>query len=349
MITEDPKDQVPTDNPPTDTPQDDPIAAMQKGIAQANEEDAAPLMPDVNPEPKADDPPPPSDEPAPDITPPPADEPAELDKEMDALGLKAKARERFASMAGEIAEFRPLREALKAAGVTDVSMLPEVIDKAKRADEFYAAVADTKAPPQEFAKSMDILKRFNSGDVTQINSAYDELLEVMRQWAPVLGRTVDGIDPFAAEPDLKQMVEDGAITQELALEVVKSRTAEKLAAAQAQTHTAEQQAQAEAEAEEQTARARLNELGAHLYKTDAQYKEKFAFLKPIVDGIMESLPPRAWPEAVAKAYGKIQLPPPPVVKPPNPARPQGQRPAVVPETNDPLEAMRYGIEQANAM
>lgn len=332
----------------------DPIAEMQKGVAEANAAEAP--MPEVNPEPKADDVKP--DAPAPDA---PADKPADasaedaeakkaLDAEMDAFQLKKAARERFTSMAEEIAGFRPMKEALDAAGIKDISDIPRIAERASAADSFEQALIDTGAPPEDFAKAMDVLKKLNSGDMAQAAAGWDEMATIMRQWAPLLGKSFDGVDPFDGHDDIKLMYDTGQIPREAAIELAKARTIQKFNQERMESASQAERQQQEFTKQEAAANEGLNELGAKLFASDPQYKQKFPILQPLVASIKATLPPSEWVRATQTAYAQIKaIAPAPTatMAPSNPIRPPSMRPAVIPETDDPIEAMKMGIAAAN--
>lgn len=329
------------DNTPEPTENELALEAMQKGLAEATEDDE-PIMPEVNDEPKADDKPEVKpDEPKPEDVEAKAKEDA-LNKEMDELGLKARSRERFQKLSHENAELRPIRDALDAAGIKDLNDIPRLVERASAADSFEQALVDTGAPPEDFGKAMDVLRKLNSGDMKQANEAYDALLDTLKEWSPLLGRSVTGIDPLT--PELREAVELGEMTEAHAIELSQVRTRDRLV----QQHNEVNSQNQNALMVEKTARADLTAWDVSM-RGDEQFLAKRNLLMPFVQGIMNDFPPEQWVRKTQEAYARLpnQVIAKPVVPEHRPMRPTGSKTRVIPQTNDPYEAMLNGIKAAN--
>jgi len=319
---------------------------MRQAIEQAPpEQDEMPL---VNPEPKVEVVEPVVETPVEPVveTPEQLEEKAkaELESEMDSLGIKAqRSRERFTNLTKENAELRPFKEALESIGVSDITQLPVLVERAKAADTFEQALQDA-GTPEDFGMAMDVLRKLNSGDMAQANEAYDALVEQLRVLSPILGRTLDGIDPLT--PELREMVDDGSITESIAIELNANRKRSELSEqSNTQAETANQATQYE-----QQARSELTSLGNSLSAQDVFYAQKQDVLIPVLQTIMATLSPDKWVQATKDAYARI---PNPAAKAPtpspvqNPIRPRTPPTNIIPEGLSALEAMQLGIRQAN--
>ena len=341
-------EETPVETPvePVETAEPTLEEGMRKAIEEAPPEEDMPLP---NPEPREETPVEPVVDPAEPVVETPEQlaekAKAELESEMDSLGIKAqRSRERFTHLTKENAELRPYKEALDSIGVSDISQLPILVERAKAADSFEQALQETGAPPEDFGLAMDVLRKLNSGDMALANEAYDALVDQLRALSPILGRSLEGIDPLT--PELREMVEDGSLTEEIAIELNAKRKREEIASqSTVQAETANQATQVE-----QTVRAELTNLGNSYATQDPFYAEKQAVLIPILQTIMANLPPEKWVEATKDAYLRIpnpapKAPPAPPVQ--NPIRPRTPHSPMIPEGLSALEAMQLGIRQAN--
>ena len=270
-----------------------------------------------------------------------------INKEMDDLGIKSnRSRERFTAMSEQIATFAPIKEALETAGVKDVETVTRLVERAEAANSYETAIIETGATPEDFGKAMGVLGKLSSGSHEQANEAFDEMVQTLRNLAPILGRSLDFIDPLT--PELREAVDMGEISEANAIELTKARMSQTLQ----QQKEVETNKHSEFEAIEKTARTSLTELGGHLEQHDPSYKQKYPILSGMVKTIMETLPPDKWVDATKLAYQNIpNIPapsPPPPVRQANPIRPNVVRPAtMIPEGVTPMEAMRLGIRNAN--
>ena len=89
----------------------------------------------------------------------------------------------------------------------------------------------------------------------------------------------------------------------------------------------------------------LNALEAELVGSDPQYAAKKEAFYAKVQQICREFPPAQWAQAARLAYPAIAAPE--ARKPaPGPFRPGQMRPPVAPATDDPMEAMNFGIASA---
>lgn len=332
--------------PPADAAED-PMAALDAGIAAASE------SPTPNPGP-ADDAKPEGEEPdadavvdaAADDTPPEVDP---VDKEIADLKLGERSAERFRELSKSEKALAPIREAAEKAGVS-LDELPVVFERAKERDDFVRMVSETGATPEQFGKLLDYQTSISAaakGDLQAAETAFTMLLPEVQALAQLLGKDIAGIaDPLADHADLKDDIEEGNITRERALELARARSQGKL-----QQTTREQETQTQqAEQERTQAVDWLNRFDAHMAGVDATYAAKRPALLAFVETIGKAMPPRLWPTAVNDYYARMPAPiAVPAPKPrPGPVRthipPARMEPAVF---DDPMAAMEAGIAAAS--
>jgi len=285
---------------------------------------------------------------------PPAEPEAKPDEaikaEMDSLGIKSqKSRDRFEAMSHEIATFRPLKEALEQAGITDPAQLPAILGRAQAADAFEQALEQTNAPPEDFAMALDVLAKLNSGDQAQAAQAFDTLQEVLKYWAPRLGRDNVTIDPLDDFPDLKEQVGFGELKREAALEIARARSEAK---SQQARDSYEQQGQ-QAEAERTQAAQALNQWDLQM-QAHPQLGAKFKAVKPQLEAhlraITQRVPPSEWLPSLQDLFNSLPAPAPVMAPAARPMRPVGPTPPpVVPQSNDPFAALDLALGQMNGV
>ena len=127
-----------------------------------------------------------------------------------------------------------------------------------------------------------------------------------------LGKPVEGIDFLKDYDDLQQAVKYGQITQGHAQEIAMARTRSKQTES-IQTRERETKTAADAAAKEKNdAITTMNELGAHLAKTDPDYAAKHDLIIGPLTAALASMPPSQWRPAFERAYAAVKLPPKPV-------------------------------------
>lgn len=320
---------------PAKDPVADPAAAPVPGTAEAVAADATTAA-------KAAE-----AKPAPDET---------TEAEIKALGLKeGKSSERFREMAGEIKAMAPIKEALEKAGIKDMAQLPELVQRAADYKELIGMVQDTGATPQQYGMTLDYLKVVNAangGDRAAAEQAYTIVSSELAALAKLIGKEVPGLhDPLAEHPDLQQQINMGEISRPAALELASLRQAQALDSGRRQIENQRHDAQAE----QQRGVEGLNALGAEL-SADPQYAQKAPVLVAALRAMQETTPPARWVETARKIYAGIPAmavaaapapAPAPARVTPGPVRGSTVRPAVVPVTDDPFEAMDQGIAAAS--
>lgn len=335
-------------NTPEPTTPPAPEPTLEEAMTAALDEGVASLAP-ADPEPPAAEEaePPASEEPPP--------EPAAEEDEVEAAVAAAKAegagekqQNRVRELATKLKELGPVRKALEEAGITDVTTLPELVNRAKQGDDLMKYIQETGADAEQYGMTLDYLSMVNralKGDTKAAEKALEVAQREVQQLAALIGREVPGVhDPLAAHADLAAAVEAGDMTRKYALEVAQARQGQSLSRAVNERQTAEQQ---QAQAIEQ-GKAALGGWDAKMMAADPTYAAKRPALNQMVAFIRQTLPPSQWLAATEAAYKTIPAvapvaPPAPAKPPVGPVRPTGPRPTMAPEFDDPLKALEAGV------
>lgn len=276
--------------------------------------------------------------------------------EVQALGLKDKAAERFRELAEERKTMAPFREALDKAGIKDAAELPKLVERAKVGEDMVNMVMETGASPEQYGKTLDylgLLGRLGKGDTAAGEEAWKLMQGELAALAQLLGREAPGHDPLNQHRDLADLVAAGEMPRERALEVAQLRAQQ---AVQGQGFRLQQEQQA-AQAAEQQGRTWLQQFDATMGASDPNYAAKRPMLNALVANIRQTVPPSQWPQAVQAAYASIPAfpapaaaapaaPAQPAKPPPGPMRPSGPQPSMLPDNASPMEAFDFGMRQA---
>ena len=269
---------------------------------------------------------------------------AEVENEITSLKLGEKAGERFRNMAAEIKTLAPIKEALEKAGVKDAEQLAGFLKRNEAMTAVMDMVKDTGASTEQFSQTLDYLSLVSaagSGDRKAAERAFELVTSERNELAKALGIEVDGFDPLAEFPDLQDEVEGGEITRARAVEVAQQRRDAAFRAQNAERQANEGRQQAEQAAAIQSGRDALNALEAELV-ADPTYAGKKAAFYAEVQQICRENPPSSWQQLARYAYRGIAAPA-PTKPPPGPMRSGNLRPAVMPVTDDPAQALEFGI------
>lgn len=381
---------VDADTPATEpdtTPTDlttDALSALDAGIAAADAEEAptaelppaeatppaaaaTPPADDPNAAPPADGQPPAQPQegaPPADGQPPAAADAqpqpdAETEEEIASLGLKDKTAERFRTLASEVKELAPIRDALKAAGIEDVAKLPDVVKRAEAGDFLFDEISKTGTSPEQYGMALEylgLIAKAGQGDMVAADKAYTTMAAEMAVLAKMLGKEVPGVhDPLANHRDLAAEVEAGDLPRARAIEIAGQRDRAEYTGT-VQRH--QQETQQAVQQAEQRGIQWLQQFDADMRQEDPAYEAKRPALNEAVRAIREQYHPSEWAQRTALAYARIQAPvavaaPPaapaqPATPRPGPMRPSGPRPAMAPQAFDnPMDALNFGIEEAN--
>jgi hypothetical protein len=184
-----------------------------------------------------------------------------------------------------------------------------LIDTVKAKDEIIGnqgvvidAVKQTGATPEEFANSIKYMGLCRSDKPEDLKAARDMIMGELESIALKLGEPTPGVDFLKNHADLQEMVNNGQITQDIAEETARLRTAHTRKAEQTQRQQETQQ-QTEQQATEARANATtsLNELGQTLSENDPLFEAKMK-LMPDLKAMGARLPPAQWRGAFMAAY-----------------------------------------------
>lgn len=252
------------------------------------------------------------------------------------------------------------RERMTALVDTAKTLTAELEQERGTVQGFLTAIAATGADPDTFARHVEVLRLMNSSDQNEQRVALKALRAAADKVAQALGEREPGKE-LEGHDDLAEEVEEGSITKARAIEIANARNRAKAEEARA-ARTSEQ---TEAEQAIATARDELNAFEAEMRKADPDYDRKRAAIETAAKALIPTIPPAKWKAAYKKLYDTVD-----VSKLPRPAPrvgdggrrnvPRGtganqpQRPrqgagggSVKAPTSD-LEAVSFGIEQANA-
>lgn len=357
----DPATAAGTDPTPTPSADEQALAALDEGFAEAAPAPAEPVAPAA----AATEPTPPAETPVggqppgtatKEPTPPAAEKPepnAATEKEIGELGLKGKAAERFQSMANEIRELAPLKEALEKAGIKDVAELPQVVQRAQQGAELFQQIQQAGVNPEQYGMLLDYgsaITRAMAGDVKAAEACWTMMQSEMAAVARMLGKEVPGIhDPLAEHPDLKQLVEDEEMPRDKALETARLRNTTAASEARRQADSSRQSQEAQQQAAVSQATADLDTLGRELAAIDPHYAAKAPVLLAQLRALMDDLPADKWVAKARQLYATIPAPAPapapapPAKVMPGPMRGSALHQHVMPQTDDPAEAMEQAF------
>lgn len=350
-----------SDSDTSTTVDDDPLAAMDAGIAAATEveptaaEPATPVDPAAQPEVDKATEAKPDEAAKPDAAKPDADTEAEI----TSLGLKEKSAARFRELTAEVKALAPIKQQLEQAGIKDVAELPRLVKDATDGRDLVKMVQDTGADPDQFGQALDYLSLIGAasrGDMKAAEQAFDVLQGEVAALAKALGREVPGMfDPLAEHTDLREAIEAGDMTRKHAMEVAHARTQQQAAAQhQQQTQTQQRQQQEREQAQQQATQQGITGLQVWEQRAAASNPD-YAAIRPALNArvaeIRKAHPPGEWVAQTAIAYAELvtsAAPAAPAAPRPGPIRPSGPGPTMAPAAFESVEdAMDFGIKQAS--
>lgn len=218
---------------------------------------------------------------------------AKVETEIQTLGLKEKAAERFRELSK-----RPTPEAFAQAK-----------SDADRGAQWEDIILQSTVKPDQLQRLLGYGQAVNSGDPAAMRVAYDAMQKEMAWLGKTLGLEAPGVDPLEAHADLKQQVAEGDITRAAALELASHRASARLGTEHQQQTQRQQQQEQQLASDRETARVGLNTLGQSLQAADpAHFDAKIAMLAPTIGIIRESLPPSRWVAVLHAAYLKCPTP-----------------------------------------
>jgi len=281
----------------------------------------------------------------------------EVEKEIKQLGLKAKAAERFRELTSELASSKAMREAFTQAKIEKPEQLAQILDDAKFGNELNVAIKNTGASPEQFGQAFNVIGAMNSGRPELMGVALDAMVQECVSLAKKLGRDINfaAADPLEAHQDLKQAVELGETTREIALQLAHERATSAMRQQNEQRTQAENQQQSELSKAQNAAIERISVFGREQAAADATaHAARMQALNQtgVLDRIMKDYPVGRWESETMKAYFGVKLP---AAAPPAAAVRQQPRVSHVPargsnpaarmqaEPKDELDAFRMGV------
>jgi len=261
---------------------------------------------------------------------------AEIEAEVNALGLKEKSAARFRELSA-----RPTQQAFD-----------EISAKAAKADEWQTAIASTGATPDQFGRVMNYLSAINSGDPQKMVLVYDAMLAEMKWLGQRIGKEVPGVfDPLDKHRDLAEEVGKGELTRQRALEIVQQREHAARSSELTQRQQAEFQRQQQFQQANEQAMGDLRAVGARFQASDPAFSQKMAYLQPTLQVIQQTMHPSEWAAAAQRAYLALpsiaSAPAPAAGQKPTvgavPLRPTGATNAQIRQPKDDMEAFSMGV------
>lgn len=205
-------------------------------------------------------------------------------------GLTPKAQERFQQLANTNRELSAKLEQMQPA--------------AESAQALAEVFKEHGVRREQFEQAMEVVGLMNRGDLRGALRVLDEQRKLISLH---LGETLPGAEPLADFPDLKQAVDNLQMTEEYALELARSRMV------QGHQQQATQRQEQEREAQQQEAQAiQSGQLAVDKFckarmADDLDYARiEPLLLEQIKAGLLEGVPPQAWPRIVEKTYGLIK-------------------------------------------
>ncbi len=164
---------------------------------------------------------------------------------------------------------------------------------------------------EQFDQAMQVVGLMNRGDLRGALAALDEQRKLI---SLAIGQPVPGVDLLANHPDLREEVDNLQLTQARAEEIARSRETTTLQrqSAQRQQQAREQQEQ-ETQAQDQFEQAKhkaqldVDKFCLTMQKSDLDYARiEPLLLDQINGGLLQGVPPNAWPSVVQKTYNLIK-------------------------------------------
>lgn len=239
----------------------------------------------------------------------------EIEKEIKQLGLKAKAAERFRELTNELASSKSMREAVTAAKIERPEQLTQILDDAKFGNELHTAIKNTGSTPEQFGQAFNVIGAMNSGKPELMGVALDAMVQECVSLAKRLGRDINfsAADPLEGHADLKQAVELGETTREIALQLAQQRATEFMRQQNDQRVSADNQRQTELTKAQESALDRIGVFGREQATADATgHAARMQALQQagVLDRIMKDYPVGRWESETMKAYFGVKIAPP---------------------------------------
>lgn len=213
-------------------------------------------------------------------------EPTEDDITATPEGLGEKAKQRFEKL------------------VSTNKELSEKFDTANRQVEYVRDTFQTHSIKQEqFEQAAGVIGLFNKGDY---EGAARILQSQLQQLAVLSGKPLTQVDALAPFPDLRAQVDSMQITEDVAMELARSRAQQHQ---QQNTQQREQQTQQAQQQERQAVQEGQNAVDAfckRMAASDLDYGAVEAQLLPEIANLLSGVAPKDWARAVETQYRLIK-------------------------------------------
>lgn len=160
--------------------------------------------------------------------------------------------------------------------------------------------------PEELVDYLAIHKLIKTGQYREALAEIDQVANTLRGHLGIKG---DGFDPLKDHADLREQVDDGKITEDHALELVRLRNAERLREGQQQSEAQQQQQAEQVRQVQQKALKDIDAWDRQAAETDVDYKQKAAKMAPKIAEVLKTYPPHLWLPTIRLAYEQMTVTP----------------------------------------
>jgi hypothetical protein len=201
------------------------------------------------------------------------------------------------------------RERMESLVTTSKDLRTQLTAAKRDLGELYQAIEETRAPPKQFAQTLDALRGFNSRDPAERREAAKYFRTLADGVASDLGDTVPGKSPLDGHPDLKQRVAEREITEADANELAEARNRRAADERRSVKDRELDEQQRNVSEAHKRGIAELNVLGAKLYAEDpANFEKRNAAIMPRMKAMRDKLDPSAWTSVYEALYRSTGLP-----------------------------------------
>lgn len=228
-----------------------------------------------------------------------ADDAARAKADADALkppqGVGPEAQKRFQHLANMVKE----RDEVVAKASEQVKQLGTQIET------FRTVMREHGVTAQDFEALVGFNRAMRAGDW---QTAEQWLTAQLKQVSIAQGKPAATVDPLSDFPDLSQAVAANQITTAHALEIARSRLAQKATQATQQRQQATQQTQAVQRQAVEAGIAAVDRWSADMASKDLDWPAKQKALVEQMDWLAENVPPEKWVGHIDKFYRLMRVP-----------------------------------------
>jgi hypothetical protein len=228
-----------------------------------------------------------------------ADDAARAKADADALkppqGVGPEAQKRFQHLANMVKE----RDEVVAKATEQVKQLGTQIET------FRTVMREHGVTAQDFEALVGFNRAMRAGDW---RTAEQWLTAQLKQVSIAQGKPAAAVDPLSDFPDLSQAVAEQKITTEHALELARSRLAQRATQATQQRQQATQRTQAVQRQAVEAGIAAVDRWSADMAAKDLDWPAKQKALVEQMDWLAENVPPEKWVGHIDKFYRLMRVP-----------------------------------------